>query len=152
MENENENEIRLCSPVFGETNTAPRGTGFTVSLPNHPVICALRRLRKTRALRIYSPTDGAVIEKQSERITLRTADGIEVYISCSGAFFTATHGSVVRCGECIGKARLDAKSRASAGNIEVMLPKPQQITELHVFTGIHRSGAVSATFHRLPSQ
>lgn len=144
---------RLLSPAAGrifparELDTADGGgirfgEGFAVSAEG------ISRLyyRLAPAAEIAAPVSGVLTSVESGGFRLRTGDGTEIQVNTSGEgeYFLRV-GELVRAGEPVCRISREAFTRGRAGAV-VTFGDSTRITELHIFSGIKRSGELAAEY------
>lgn len=143
---------RLYSPAAGvvrslnELNSGEfkqGGEGFAV--------CAEGFIMRTYyrlvpAVEVCSPVDGALIAASPREFRLRTGDGLEISVKLPGdaEYFLQT-GYMAPAGEPVCRISREDFSRESAC-ILVDFCDVGRITELHVFSGVKRSGSQAAEY------
>ena len=118
------------------------GGGFAVIPSGNAAARLYRRLTGRKELPALAPADGVVTKREGGRLTLRTADGLELAVDLGeGAQVKAQVGERVLCGERIGVL-------GEGGRAVVLFPDTTRVTEFHVFAGRRRRGAAAA-FYRV---
>jgi len=117
------------------------GDGFAV-LPFGDIASrCIRMFSGGKKIALFSPADGVVTELTPDSITLRTGDGINVSVVFGeGAVLFTDVGNVLRRGE---KFCSIPRGRNA---VPVLFTDPDQITELHVISGFHRTGDSAAMY------
>ncbi len=121
------------------------GDGFAVLPFGGFVSKCLRLFSGARKINLFAPADGVVTEISPDNITLRTGDGVTVSVVFGeGALLYTDVGSMLKRGERFCSIPRDRNA------VPVLFPKPNQITELHVLSGFHRSGESAAEYKPVP--
>lgn len=147
MEHKSSERILSCVafgrvlPV-GEISGSPyakraEGDGFAVI----PKTGLWRFVAPKNAGILCSPTDGTVTENdEGRRITLRTGDGVTLSVIVGeSASLSAQTGDKLSRGEPLG-------TLSGSEPAYVLFTEPEQITELHISSGLRRSGSVAAVY------
>ena len=135
---------------LGELRGEPWGSrcGYVVVPRTGSGLRLLRRLAPCwaerlcgRTVSITAPADGVVTSVCEGRVTLRTGDGISVTAAVGEGLRLLTEvGQQVRCGDVICTASAQELDRNGFhGALAVFFPRPDEITELHIFAGCRRA-------------
>lgn len=122
-----------------------RGRGFFAGVRYH----LLTLIQPPEFVEIVSPADG-VVTASGEYLSLRTGDGVNVSVfHGANAEFIPQVGEKVRRGAAVCIAERAALQESLLGGaVVVLFTEPQQITELHILTGRHRTGERVAFFKK----
>ncbi len=143
---------RLYSPAAGVVRSLSElnsgefkqgGEGFAVCVEG---IIMRTYYRLVPAVEVCSPVDGALIEASPMGFRLRTGDGLEIAVRLPGdaEYFLET-GYMAPAGEPVCRISRKDFCRESAGVI-VDFCDIGRITELHVLSGVKRSGDQAAEY------
>lgn len=137
--------IPIHELVSGENSRRYSGEGFSVSAAEGIMGFLFGTMP---AVEICAPTSGAIIAEDEDGcwFKLRTGDGLELSVELSApAEFFKQPGDLARTGECVCRISQEDFRSAPAGVI-VTFPDSSRITELHVISGIKRSGKPAAEY------